>query len=80
MESGTQEKLLSLMLLVLFVSPPTTEHPLELRQRERSQEDTWHYSYLLSTPPISVSESIVMEVVSPAVSGSEVAGNCMRMV
>ena len=29
---------------------------------------------------VSVSESIVMEVVSPAVSGREVAGNCIRMV
>lgn len=29
---------------------------------------------------VSVSESIVMEVASPAVSGREVAGNCIRMV
>ena len=29
---------------------------------------------------VSVSDSMVMEVVSAAVSGRELAGNCMRMV
>ena len=44
----------------------------------------WLHPYLVCLAGrslrVSVSESMVMEVVSPAVSGREVAGNCMRMV
>ena len=83
MESGTQEKLLSLMLV--------TEQRLELRDTEclggvsEREVSQWWPPYLAVSSPacvpgVSVSESIVMEVVSPPVSGRELAGNCIRMV
>ena len=53
---------------------------LKQLSRVRSRYLFWREEGRVLEAAVSESESMVMEVVSAAVSGSEVAGNWMRMV